>query len=742
MRVLVVLILFSISVSTFTFSKTGVGELLTQLKSASTDSTKINILHQLGTHYQREKYDSALYYLDIALHIARQNDMTYQNAYLLLTKANVISYQGKYHQSIDTVKKAIQHYRQIDELEGIANAYNSIGVNYYNLSEYDSCRAYWLKSGSIYKQINDSLGLATNYTNLGVVAYVQGHSEEALQNFIKSLEIRKAKNHKKGLASIYMKIALIYDNKLSKPEKAYNYLLKAVSLYENQNDNLGKAKALTNLSAIYEQLDSLKQFRKTLEEARTIAEKIGNKRLLGTIYSNIGRNFQNYNELDSALNYFYKTLDIYQELDQQRELTSLYYNMGEIFFELADYETAEAYLKSSLEIARKIIIFSYQVHALQYLATIYERKGNYKRAYNYHQQYATAKDTLAEIEKAERLEKLEARFAGEQKEHRIQMLEKQQQLKDAKLERVSTTQRYSFIIGGLILVLAILLLQKYRQKTRLNKKLQDRNKLVKQKNNEIRTQAGNLKEFNKLLVEKNELIEHQKEVLEDENQKKDRFFSIIGHDLRSPMSSIQTSIQLLQSKKLSEERRKRLFQLIENDIIASVNLLENLLMWAKSEDDKLSINIQNQSIEPLILEAIGSVEGMAINKGVEIQFSNHAGLNAYFDERMIATVLRNLLSNAIKFSPKDSKIKVFVQTQNNLIAISVKDQGIGMDPDTIRTVIDSNAFYTKKGTQKERGSGLGLNLCIDFVKQNGGNLTIESEPDKGSVVTFTLPSKL
>lgn len=710
-----------------------------EYSKAQGDSAKISSLLELADYYQKEQFDSALYFYNKGLQIARKNNLIYHQAFMLLGKSRVISYQGNYEASIDTIQKALHYYRKEGDKEGTANALNSIGVNYYNLSAYDSCRHYWKKSGKLYREIGDSLGLATNYTNLGVVDYVQSRAESALDNFIKSLKIREAKNHQTGLASIYMKIALIYQNKMNEPGDAYQYLKKAFKLYTRQNDNLGQAKALVNLSNVYKHYDSLNMQRKSIDQARIIAEKIGNKRLLGTIYSNLGNIYSESKRYDKALEYYYKARDIFEALDQKRELGGNYYNLAYIFYQLEDYETAISYFDGCLDLSEDIETYALRQDALHHIAQAYAKQNQYKKAYQYHQKYAGIKDTLAEIEKEERLEELEARFAGKQKAQKIKILEKQQELKNTRLKKATNTRNFMIAIAALIFITALLMYQKYRQKVSLNKKLRERNKEVREKNKEIRNQAANMEQFNKLLVDKNELIEKQKEDIEEVSHTKDRIFSIIGHDLRSPLASIQTSLQVLKNQPNNTDKQQHMHQLMENNIVTTLNLLNNLLMWAKSQDDKLFVDFKKQSVYELAADVIEEVQSIAERKQISIELKTAQATEAVFDENMISTVLRNLLTNAIKFSPENKQVEVHLDEQSSMLKVTVKDYGIGMDSKTIKKIMAKDTYYTQPGTSKEKGSGLGLNLCVDFVKKHKGNLVIESEPGQGSEISFTLP---
>ncbi len=716
-------------------------KLLNGLDTAKSDSIRISTFFKLGKYYQKTQYDSAFHYFNKGLKIARANSFTGLEANILLSKSVAISYTGKYHASIDSMKQALKLYKEKQDTLGITNVYNSIGVNYYNLSEYDSCRAYWQKTSKINKTIGNQSGLATNYANLGVANYVQNRYEEALDYFIKSLEIRETLDENNKLASIYMKIALIYQDHIVQPEKNYRYTKKALEIYEKEGNELGVAKALVNMHSAYELLDSTKMAKKSLQKAKRIAEKIGNKRLLGNIYNNLSTNLLSENRKEKALEYLYKAKDIYEQLGQKRELTNTYNSIGSIFYDLADYNTAIAYYSSGLEVAEKTKIFSHQVIALNMLAKSHAQKNEYRKAYLYHQKYSDAKDSLARKERLERLEKLEAQFASKEQKQKIALLEKQQELKNIQLERTHILRNFLIVISLLILGLALLAFLKYRQKVSLNNKLRERNKEVRQKNKEIRYQSANLKEFNKLLMEKNRLIEQQNEEMEESNVMKDRVFSIIGHDLRSPMASMKSSIYLLENDDINEDKRKRLIQLMKSDVDTTIDLLENLLMWAKNQDKQLVINPKKHSVNEIAEDAIYGVQGMAANKDITIDLKAEKEFdNVLLDENMISSVMRNLLTNAIKFSPRSGKIDVLIEQQSSMIRVSVKDEGVGMTSETIQKIMHPNTYYTQPGTDKEKGSGLGLNLCLDFVNQHQGNLVIESEPGKGSEISFTLPT--
>ena len=224
------------------------------------------------------------------------------------------------------------------------------------------------------------------------------------------------------------------------------------------------------------------------------------------------------------------------------------------------------------------------------------------------------------------------------------------------------------------------------------------------------------------------------------NAEKNKFFSIIAHDLKNPFNSI-----IGYSELLLEQIRDRDYEKIEefaNIIFQSSNramdLLTNLMVWAQSQSGRMDFNPKNFDIIPLLNEVTLLLKDFARHKSILILNSLPSSLLVNADKEMIGTVLRNLISNAIKFTQPEGKITISALEKQNQVIVSVSDTGIGMSKDRIDKLFNISDCYSTPGTQNEKGTGLGLILCKEFINKNNGEVWVESKPVIGTTLNFSL----
>jgi len=222
---------------------------------------------------------------------------------------------------------------------------------------------------------------------------------------------------------------------------------------------------------------------------------------------------------------------------------------------------------------------------------------------------------------------------------------------------------------------------------------------------------------------------------------KDRLFSIIAHDLRNPFNSILGFAVLLKSniRKYKVEKSEHFLEIIISSAQNTLNLLGNLLDWAKTQTGKITYEPKNLKLQTIILDVVSITNSSALIKDIFISCHLSNNIDIYTDEEMLKTILRNLLSNAIKFTDTGGKIEVYAIKKQDYIEITVSDNGVGMDAETSSKLFNLETNVTKKGTAGEKGTGLGLILCKEFVEKHGGKIWCESEAGKGSTFKFTLP---
>lgn len=267
--------------------------------------------------------------------------------------------------------------------------------------------------------------------------------------------------------------------------------------------------------------------------------------------------------------------------------------------------------------------------------------------------------------------------------------------------------------------------------------------LIKKENNLY--QIGILA-TNKVLQETNEKIEKQKAEIEEKakelsdlNSLKNKLFSVISHDMKTPMYALRNLFGSMQQSGMSGEEIKAIIPDVVTDLNYTTGLMENLLHWVKSQMNAAGIYPQRLDMRMIAEDVINVQQLQAASKNISISCSIAKHCGVYADKDMVKLILRNLLSNAIKFTPVKGKINIHLGPEGDFCKVSVTDNGIGMDEESIACIHQQN-YYSTNGTAKESGTGLGLMLCKDFVTRNGGSLIIESKPGKGSTFSFTLPA--
>ena len=254
---------------------------------------------------------------------------------------------------------------------------------------------------------------------------------------------------------------------------------------------------------------------------------------------------------------------------------------------------------------------------------------------------------------------------------------------------------------------------------------------LRRRNLEIQNQSAEI-------AEKAFLLEQQTYELSELNQVKNKLFSVIAHDLKTPMYALRNVFLSMQHEKMPAKEIKQMLPSIVNEMNYTTSLMENLLQWAKTQMKNSSIRPEVIDIKTMTQEAMQILQLQATNKKIYLESRIDLPLYCYADREMVNLVLRNLLSNAIKFTPENGKVFIGAADKATFVEIFVQDTGIGMSSENMHQLF-GDMYYTTKGTASENGTGLGLKLCKHFLEKNGGEIYVKSSPGEGSVFSFTLP---
>lgn len=244
------------------------------------------------------------------------------------------------------------------------------------------------------------------------------------------------------------------------------------------------------------------------------------------------------------------------------------------------------------------------------------------------------------------------------------------------------------------------------------------------------------------LKEARDQIVAQREELQQLSETKDKLYSIIAHDLKGALFGISGMMEMVQFDLDQQEVDKDVkenISLIHQAALSANQILENLLTWTRMQTDLLDLSLDKFSLSDCIRECIELYEAKANGKGIQVVFESENTM-IYADREMISTVFRNLISNAIKFSNSGGRIFIELDTSDNDRTITVKDEGLGMPEEVRRNIFNPANRPKRQGTKREKGTGLGLLLCKEFIEMHNGEISIESEPDEGTVFKITLPA--
>jgi signal transduction histidine kinase len=263
---------------------------------------------------------------------------------------------------------------------------------------------------------------------------------------------------------------------------------------------------------------------------------------------------------------------------------------------------------------------------------------------------------------------------------------------------------------------------------------------TKKKDNELlNVKQQEILQQNEEITAQSEQILKQKEHLEQANNSKNKLFSIISHDLKSPLATLQAMLLMFDKEYITGEKMVDLSGQLLETVKRTTAMMDNVLYWAISQMDGIRLEKQVFDIRELVISNLGNYNKQAGDKKIVLINKLDKATNVMADPNTIDIVVRNLVSNAIKFCTENDSITISSMIRERFLCLSVRDTGRGMSIETQQRLFDTSDFSSTYGTAKEKGTGLGLNLCKEFVTMNGGSIRVDSVLGQGSSFTFTVP---
>ena len=535
------------------------------------------------------------------------------------------------------------------------------------------------------------------------------------------------------------------------------YGFKALRIFETTEYTQQHVDSRLALARTLVELGSYSTARAHLRQTLAIAEQKNDNRIRAEAYREYSYLLTETGQLDSALYYSDLGLKLFETTGDSLDVSVLYGRKSRIFFEKGDYvqsrkfaframlldtltgnrrglgisyylaaqneramnnlANAERLLKNSIRINKSIGNLIWLVRSHDMLASLYLQLNRTGLAAEQLQMVSQYKDSLYNAEKSGQIQEMESLYELEGKESRIKLLQKENELHHEEAKSQQLFLAFS-IVGILLLVVVIFFMTRLRYiQNRTNRDLEAKNAAIEKQKQEMQVQAENLQHLNQL---------------------KTKLFSAISHDLRGPISNVQATLDLFTKKLMTENEFLMISDKLKANLNSTQRILENLLTWALSQMEGIRTQKRNVDIGNCIEDATRLMEEIANRKNIAIEKNIEDNLIVEVDADQLQLVLRNLIHNGIKFSKSGSELVITAHRDGSNCRTIIRDSGIGMTQDEIDRIINSKEHFTKVGTQQEKGTGLGLLLCQEFIARNGGSLEITSKSGEWTEVSFTL----
>jgi len=572
--------------------------------------------------------------------------------------------------------------KMIDDNLKLAKLNNYLGLLYRNINVYDYALNYFKESYSIADSLNLKTEKAYALNNMGNVYYLQQKFEKSSINLHKALAIFKDINNKIGLAYCYNQIGLLHFEKKEYERSIKNHL-----------------------------------------QALKIRKIIDNKDMISTSLFYIAKTYIKLGQYDKAEIYLAKRIKYLESIKNKDDLANTYLYLANTYKYLNNDKNELEYYNKAFYLAKKHSMYFSASDAANKISKFYWKKNDLENALKYFKIYNNLNDSTNKQNLKESFINLDTKIKFELRLNKmtntIKQKEKIHQLEIEKQKRVIL-----FFIAFFTIFL-IFMLYIYQS-----------SKNIKEKNKALEQQKLNI-------IEINEEINIKNEELEEINITKDKFFSIIAHDLKNPFNSMLGLSEMLIKgfDDFEKTEQKDFINLIHKGLHRNYNLLENLLLWASEQRGVLEFNLEKENLYLISSEIISELAQTKNNKLINLINKIPEDIFVKADKNMLLIILRNLISNAIKFTQKNGDIEIGCNefVNENIIKIYVKDSGIGMTKKRQAKLFDISENISSKGTENETGTGLGLIICKEFIEKHKGEIGVESEIGKGSTFWFTLP---
>ncbi|WP_020404753.1 tetratricopeptide repeat protein [Gracilimonas tropica] len=680
----------------------------TQVFGQSSDGGKVdttfvqNLLQQARAYKSESKLDSTIYAAQKAERIAKdiQYSKGQHSAAIILVDTYIDRQELQKADSI--VNKAIQEFSESDQIHQL---YKLKGGVLYDQGNIIDALPVLKKALEMAEDIPEgsekSRFIAEMHQNLASIYQDFGNMNLSFENYLKAIEFATASSDSALLTILYNNLGNAYQE-TKEYEKARYYLEASLRISRSINNKIDEYRASLNLANLLRDQEEFEQALVYYEQSESLWKELRPNTPPAIIVHNKGVSLRKMGRFEVAEDYLLRSLEMSKSIQLPQGIFFNHLELSRLYGQTGRIEASISQIEQALPLAEGSGSLTALNVAQQQAQSAYAQAGKYEKAYKILADNKALTDSLTNIEKEKELSQLKSTLELSRQQEVNQLLEEKQSQQEQRIFSQNILIAASVLIILLIAALLVMSRKRASEKQQLLEELQDR-----------------------------------KDELEQLNQAKDRVFAIVSHDLRSPLTSVQGVLELVKDELLDGNDLKKLVEEIDVSIKENVDVIEDLLAWAKEQLSGMKMVSEKVELKPLINDVIQSQSFLAIRKDIS--------LTSTLDDEIIkgdtnATriIFRNLISNAIKYTEKGDSVEVSSKQNDNSVIIKVKDNGVGIPKESAQKIFNSKTWSTE-GTKKEKGSGFGLSLSKEFTERMGGRIWFESEEGEGTTFFVELP---
>jgi signal transduction histidine kinase len=682
-------------------------------KTTTPDSIRVILYCDLADYFVNDNADSALVYIKQALELG--NKINYDNglAEAYVQYGNYYIRTIKYDSAVNLFTLAVKTYTLTGNQKGLAKALKGVGNAHICMESYGLAIDNYKKSLSISQSMDDKKNTGDVLSFIGNVYRLLGNFPKALKYYFEALTIFEQEKDFEYLSSVFTNISIIYTN-LGDLNKALEYLTKSLEIDEKLNNKRGMVFSIVNMGILYAQKQDYNSALSAFKRGLALSDTLHDEFWGNTCKSNVAEAYYYLGQYDEALKIYKEVLQRSIEIKEQLVAGSAQNGIGKILMKQGKLKEGIVYLESAFNSIKSSGLKQAIMEMTLDLSNAYEKVNDSKNALKYHKLYYDIRDSVYNEKNSKQIQQLQFDYELQKKEAQIEILEKNKTIALEKGQKQRVIM-WALITGLVSLLVFIIVLYRSRQKEK-----QSKEKILLQKE-EIQLQATKLEELNRF---------------------KDKTFSVLSHDLRGPITAFASTMMMLDEEIITPDEFKQLQPEITKQLNSLNILLDNLLNWGRSYmKGNIGANPENVAVNSIMKQTTALLTDVAAHKNIEIVNQIADTATVYCDPAQLDIVMRNLVSNAIKFTRHGGSITLSSESEGSSTLLKITDTGIGMTPEQIAKLFTINTDNNTFGTDGEKGMGLGLLLCAEFIKTNNGKISVTSQPGVGSIFVIELPKQ-